>query len=91
MAQKMKSIITPRINQKMTNTFKKGDFVRVINSTHEEGMPSNRLGHILEEYQTIIHYTDKKPMPTGTWKVFMTNGHIMRIHQMFLEHVDGTD
>ena len=72
----------------MSDTFKKGDFVRVNEFTHEESIPRNRLGHILEEYKTIVHYTDKKPVPTGIWKVFMTNGKILRFHEMFLEHVN---
>jgi hypothetical protein len=73
---------------RMSNTFKRGDFVRVNELTHEESIPRNRLGHILEEYKTIVHYTDKKPVPTGIWKVFMTNGEILRFHEMFLEHAN---
>lgn len=72
----------------MRKTFKKGDFVRISEKTHEDAIPRSRLGHILEEYKTIIHYTDKEPNPTGIWKVFMANGHILRIHEMFLEHVE---
>lgn len=68
-----------------------GDFVRVKDLTHDSRMPASRMGHIVEEYKTIIHYTDKKPEPTGIWKVFMTNGEILRFHEMFLEHVDGTN
>lgn len=76
----------------MREMFKKGDFVRVKDTTHDERMPISRLGHILEEYETIVHYKDKKPVSTENWKVFMTNGIILRFHEMFLEHVeDGTD
>jgi hypothetical protein len=72
--------------------FKRGDFVRVKNTTHDERMPSSRMGHILREYKTIVHYKDKKPAPTGSWMVFMTNGVVLRFHEMLLEHVkDGTD
>ncbi|MEK9695692.1 MAG: hypothetical protein VW270_07985 [Candidatus Poseidoniales archaeon] len=72
----------------MKKTFKKGDFVRIIEKTHQDDMPASRLGHIIEEYKTIVHYTDKKPEPTGIWKVFMANGKVMRFHEMFLEHVE---
>jgi len=72
--------------------FKKGDFVRVKDTTHDSRMPASRLGHILEEYKTIVHYTDKKPVSTDSWMIFMTNGIILRFHEMFLEYVDdGTD
>ena len=80
--------------QKKTMIMKKievGDFVRVSDLTHDARMPTSRMGHIVEEYKTIVHYTDKKPAPTGIWKVFMTNGEILRFHEMFLEHVDGTN
>jgi hypothetical protein len=72
----------------MKKTFKKGDFVRIIEKTHQDDMPASRLGHIIEEYKTIVHYTDTKPEPTGIWKVFMANGKVMRFHEMFLEHVE---
>jgi hypothetical protein len=72
--------------------FKKGDFVRVKDTTHDSRMPFSRLGHILEEYKTVVHYTDKKPVSTDSWMVFMTNGIVLRFHEMFLEHAkDGID
>ena len=73
---------------RMKMMFEKGDFVRVKENTYDERMPASRLGHVLEEYKTIVHYTDKKPEPTGVWKVFMTNGEVLRFHEMFLEKVD---
>jgi hypothetical protein len=51
--------------RKTTMIFKKGDFVRVKDTTHDSRMPFSRLGHILEEYKTVVHYTDKKPVSTG--------------------------
>ena len=72
----------------MKKTFEKGDFVRVIDGTHDDRMPATRMGHIVEQYKTIVHYTDKKPEPTGIWKVFMTNGMVLRFHEMYLEKVD---
>lgn len=74
--------------RKMRKTFDKGDFVRIIEGTHDDRMPASRMGHVIEEYTTIIHYTDKEPQPTGIWKVFMTNGNVLRFHEMYLEKVD---
>tara|TARA_B100000131_G_scaffold317664_2_gene360084 strand:- start:163 stop:390 length:228 start_codon:yes stop_codon:yes gene_type:complete len=66
--------------------FKKGDFIRVLEGMHEEGMPPSRLGHIIsEEIQSVVHYTNKGPVPTGTWEVMMVNGYKLKIHEMFLE------
>ena len=73
---------------KMKMMFERGDFVRVSKKTHDSRMPASRMGHIVEEYKTIVHYTDKKPEPTGIWRVFMTNGEVLRFHEMFLEKVD---
>ena len=77
------------MNQKKTKVFKEGDFVRIIEGTHQDGMPASRMGHIISEYKTIVHYTDRKPQPTGIWQIYMTNGKVMRFHQMFMEHADG--
>ena len=71
--------------QKTMKNFKKGDFVRVSENTHDEDMPKSRLGHILEEYKTIVHYTNTEKTGTGVWKVFMTNGKTLKFHEMFLE------
>ena len=91
----MKAHGSPPVSQKMKTMrtmFKKGDFVRITESTHDQALPASRLGHILEEYKTIVHYTDQEKVSTGVWKVFMTNGVILRFHEMFLEHVEnGTD
>ena len=74
-----------------TMNFKKGDFVRVGERTHDSAMPASRLGHIIEEYKAVVHYTNKEKVSTGVWKVFMTNGVILRFHGMFLEHADGAN
>ena len=76
---------------KKTRKLKRGDFVRIRENTHDEAIPAGRLGHVLEEYKTIVHYTDNKPAPTGTWKVFLSNGKIIRIHEMFLEVINDVD
>jgi len=71
--------------QKTMKNFKKGDFVRVSENTHDENMPKSRLGHILEEYKAVVHYTNTEKTHTGVWKVFMTNGKTLKFHEMFLE------
>ena len=83
----MKKIIF--MNQMKTKKFKIGDLVRVSNKTHDEAMPTNRLGHIISDYRANVHYTNRGPVKTGAWQVFMTNGHTLVFHEMFLEHVDG--
>ena len=76
------------LKKRMTEkTFEKGDFVRVNDNTHDENLPPSRMGHILSEYKTIIHYTDTHPVKTGLWRIMMTNGKILNFHEMHLEHV----
>ena len=82
-----KGSATPRTR----TMFERGDFVRVNETTHDSRMPASRMGHIVEEYKTIVHYTDKKPEHTGIWKVFMTNGEVLRFHEMFLEKVEAVE
>ena len=89
MTQKQPTILIRQ--KKMRKMFKKGDFVRVKNNTHDENMPPSRLGHIVEEYQTIFYNVENKRVPTGLWRVFMTNGKILKFHEMFLEKIDVTD
>ncbi len=73
----------------MMKIFKAGDFVRIIEGTHEENMPKSRLGHIIgDEIKEVVHYTNKGPVATGLWNVLMVNGHQMRIHEMFIEHAN---
>ena len=81
----MKKIIF--MNQKKTNKFKVGDLVRVSTKTHDEQMPSNRMGHIIGDYRANVHYTNRGPVKTGAWEIFMTNGKTLVFHEMFLEHV----
>ncbi len=70
--------------------FNSGDFVRIKDGTHDERMPISRMGHLLERNHTIQYYEkgeDKKL--SKQWKVLMTNGVVLRFHEMFMEHVDG--
>ena len=86
----MKKIIytTPK---KKTKRFKVGDLVRVSTKTHDEQMPATRMGHIISDYRANVHYTNRGPVKTGAWQVFMTNGVTLIFHEMFLEHVDAAD
>ncbi len=81
----MKKIIF--MNQKKTKRFKIGDLVRVSEKTHDEAMPKNRMGHIINDYRAPVHYTNRGPVKTGAWEIFMTNGITLVFHEMFLEHV----
>ena len=64
--------------------------VRIKDTTHDDRMPPSRMGHILSEYKTIVHYTDKEKVPTGLWNIYMTNGEVLKFHEMFLEFIDGS-
>tara|TARA_B100000131_G_scaffold318719_1_gene363146 strand:- start:947 stop:1171 length:225 start_codon:yes stop_codon:yes gene_type:complete len=73
----------------MKKIFKKGDFIRIIESTHDDRMPSSRMGHLLEPVYATVHYSDKQPQRTQIWYVYMTNGAKLKFHEMFMEHVDN--
>lgn len=81
--------ITYTIPKKKIKRFKVGDLVRVSDKTHDEGMPHNRMGHIISAYHTTVHYSNRGPVKTGAWELYMTNGATLVFHEMFLEHVDG--
>ena len=67
-----------------------GDFVRVKEGTHQEDMPTSRMGHIQGYANASRLYNDKgvTVQPTDQYKVYMTNGVTLKFHEMFLEHVD---
>ena len=75
---------------KATPAFKVGDFVRVKEGTHQEGMPTSRMGHIRGFANGSRRYNDKGVTvePTDQYKVYMTNGVTLKFHEMFLELVD---
>lgn len=65
--------------------FKVGDLVRIKDSTSDKKIPENRHGLIVEchaprDYAKHMGYTD-------IWNILMTNGNILRFHEMFLEKV----
>ena len=75
---------------KATPQFQIGDFVRVKDGTHQEGMPTSRMGHIRGFANGSRRYNDKgvTVVPTDQYKVYMTNGITLKFHEMFLELVD---
>ena len=65
--------------------FKVGDFARVKENTHDKQMPESRHRLIVER-QTPRAYV-KHTGYTDIWAILMTNGNILRFHEMFLEKV----
>jgi len=73
-----------------TPAFVIGDFVRVKDGTHQEGMPTSRMGHI-QNYVSSTRLYNQKGVTVShrdQYYVFMTNGVTLKFHEMFLEHVD---
>lgn len=68
-------------------TFNKGDFIRINDKTHDPRMPVSRMGHLIERVSATVHYSDKEPVATHIWEVYMTNGERLRFHEMYMEHV----
>ena len=71
----------------MNQTFKIGDFVRVKDGTHQDGMPLTRMGHLISRPHVAVRYSNEEPRHEVIWEVFMTNGIKLKFHEMFLEHV----
>ena len=65
--------------------FKVGDLVRVKDSTHDQKMPESRCGLIVE--RQAPRSGDKHLRFTNIWNILMTNGNILRFHEMFLEKI----
>ena len=72
----------------MKKIFKKGDFVKINQSTHDDQMPKSRMGHLIESVHATVHYSDKAPQTTQVWHVLMTNGVQLKFHEMFMEHIE---
>ena len=77
-----------KMSMKMNQTFNKGDFVRINERTHDDRMPASRMGHLIERVSAAVHYSNREPVVTHIWSVFMTNGQELRFHEMYMEHVD---
>jgi len=71
----------------MSQIFKKGDFIRINDKTHDPRMPTSRMGHLMEPVSAAVHYSNRAPVTTQIWEVFMTNGEKLRFHEMYMEHV----
>ena len=61
--------------------FKIGDLVMVKDGTHDERMPNNRIGLIIEEVNGVT----KLAKFTRIYKLCMSNGITLNFHEMFLE------
>ena len=68
--------------------FKKGDLVRIIDTTHDERIPPSRMGHLIERLKAYQHYKQRQPALTNVWMLYMTNGVVLKFHEMYLEHVE---
>jgi len=71
-----------------TVNFKKGDFVRIIEKTHDARIPPSRMGHLVERISATVHYSNREPVITRVWRVYLTNGQQLNFHEMYLEHVE---
>lgn len=71
----------------MNKIFSKGDFVRIIDTTHDARLPPSRMGHLIERVSATVHYSDTGPRATHVWSIYMTNGVTLNFHEMYLEHV----
>ena len=78
---------------KATPAFAIGDFVRVKEGTHQEDMPSSRMGHV-QSYASSTRLYNNQGVTVShrdQYYVFMTNGVTLKFHEMFLELVDETE
>lgn len=66
--------------------FKVGDLIRVKDSTSDPKMPDDRTGLIVECYAP--GNGERRQGFTDIWRVLMTNGNILRFHEMFLEKIN---
>ena len=71
----------------MMMTFETGDFVRVKDTVHDESMPPSRMGHLVNRVTALPHYTARLDETTRVWMILMTNGNMLKFHEMYLEHV----
>ena len=71
----------------MKRKFKVGDMVRVKENTHDEQMPENRCGLIVNDGQSPSRLHERSEAYTSIWRVLMTNGVTLKFHEMFLEQV----
>ena len=71
-----------------TRAFKVGDLVRIKEGTHDSQLPEGRTGMIVQRVYAKAHYKVLHDERTNVWKILMTNGRMLRFHQMYLEHVN---
>jgi len=71
----------------MMKGVKVGDLVRVSTKVHQQGIPKDRTGLVIQRLETVIDYMDTTKQPTDVWLIQFTNGEIMKFHDMWLEIV----
>ena len=69
----------------MDKVFQPGDLVRVKETTDDANIPADRHGLIIECVQRAHQ---RVPAYTSIWKVVMTKGKTLRLHEMFLVKVN---
>jgi hypothetical protein len=65
---------------------KVGDLVVITEGTHDERMPPSRTGLIVEAVREPAWNEDR--FSVGIFRVMMTNGELLRFHEMFLKKVE---
>jgi len=64
---------------------KVGDLVRISTKVHQEGIPKDRVGVVIQRLEAVIDYMDTTKQPTDVWLIQFTNGKIMKFHDMWIE------
>jgi hypothetical protein len=79
-----------RTKLKATPEFKIGDFVSIKEGVSHEDMPASRMGHIQSYAHVTRLYNDKGVTVShrDQYYVYMTNGTVLKFHEIFLELVD---
>ena len=68
---------------------KVGDLVIVLEGTHDARLPPSRTGLIVEAVREKAWNEDR--FNIGMFKVMMTNGELLKFHEMFLQKVEENE
>jgi hypothetical protein len=68
---------------------KVGDLVVVLDGTHDARLPPSRTGLIVEAICEKAWNEDK--FSIGIFRVMMTNGELLKFHEMFLRKVEENE
>jgi len=69
----------------MTN-FNIGDLVEVLDGTHQQELPDNRTGIIIQQNDGLYDMPEEG-VGINVWYVHFTNGCILKFHEMFLRKI----